>query len=388
MKILVTGAAGFIASAVAGGLNEMGRNDLILVDDFSQEQKNNNWKEKKYSQLIDRKDFINWLDSNNNDIDFDKLTIVDKWILNELNNTAKEFNETWSYQFVFDNGTRAFVNYSALYVPGSGKKVACDLSFWNFMGKSYSVGRQYPPERLVADKAKATIDIKGEYKMENKPGKGHHVYFTADKDGKYLVDLVFESAEPGKVPGDGIWTVGKEKFGQFIHIPYGRVSGKIAHNEDTLTVKGYAYMDQTWQTEAATDLAIRSINFSTNSRENMYAGRISITEDGKYMGYAIYNTPEGAKIAMPAQIKDGEDNYNGKKFPKNAITVDFQNNVPSLKFAVNKPFQKASLLDKVDGWLAKKAMKIAAGGEILFYRGRSEGSNGKKVDWAVTGAKD
>jgi len=29
----------------------------------------------------------------NNDIDYSKLTIVDKWILNELNNTAKEFNE-------------------------------------------------------------------------------------------------------------------------------------------------------------------------------------------------------------------------------------------------------------------------------------------------------
>ncbi len=29
----------------------------------------------------------------NNDIDFSKLTIVDKWILNELNNTAKEFND-------------------------------------------------------------------------------------------------------------------------------------------------------------------------------------------------------------------------------------------------------------------------------------------------------
>ena len=29
----------------------------------------------------------------NNDIDYSKLTLVDKWILNELNNTAKEFNE-------------------------------------------------------------------------------------------------------------------------------------------------------------------------------------------------------------------------------------------------------------------------------------------------------
>ena len=55
-------------------------------------------------------------------------------------NSAKEFNETWSYQFVFDNGTRAFVNYSTLYVPASGKKIGCDMSFWNFKGKSYAVG--------------------------------------------------------------------------------------------------------------------------------------------------------------------------------------------------------------------------------------------------------
>ena len=31
-------------------------------------------------------------------------------------NSAKDFNETWSYQFVFDNGTRAFINYSTLYI--------------------------------------------------------------------------------------------------------------------------------------------------------------------------------------------------------------------------------------------------------------------------------
>ena len=71
---------------------------------------------------------------------------------------TKEFNETWSYQFVFDNGTRAFVNYSLLNVPGSGRKIGCDLSFWNFKGKTYSVGRQYPPERLVANKEKSTTN--------------------------------------------------------------------------------------------------------------------------------------------------------------------------------------------------------------------------------------
>ena len=301
---------------------------------------------------------------------------------------AKEFNETWSYQFVFDNGTRAFVNYSTLYIPGSGKKIGCDMSFWNFKGKSYAVGRQYPPERLKAIKEKTTIDIKGEYAMENKPGKGHRVYFTADKNGKFFLDLTFDSAEQGKVLGDGIWKVGSEKFAQYIHIPYGRVTGRIGYNDDTISVKGYAYMDQTWQTVQATDIAVRSLNFSTNTRSPLYAGRISIAEKGGLFGYALYNSGEGSKIVVPESIKDGEDEYCGKKFPKNEISIEWKDKSPALKFPVNKTYQKASLLDKVDGWFAKKAMKIAAGGEILFYRGRSDASHGKKLDWTVTGAKD
>ena len=301
---------------------------------------------------------------------------------------TKEFNETWSYQFVFDNGTRAFVNYSVLHVPGSGRKIGCDLSFWNFKGKSYAVGRQYPPERLVANKEKATIDIKGEYMLQNKPGKGHRVLYSADKGGKFLLDVTFESAVAGMVPGNGVWTFGKEKFAQYIHIPYGRVTGKIAYNEDTLTVKGYAYMDQTWQTAQATEIAARTINFSTNDKSPMHAGRITLTTDGQIMGYALYNGPQGMKVAIPTKVKEGGADYNGKKFPKTTLAFEWKNGVPAMVFPVNKVLQKASLLDKIDGWFAKKAMKIAAGGEVLFYRGRSQNGLGKNIDWAITGVKD
>ena len=303
-------------------------------------------------------------------------------------NVGKDFNETWSYQFVFDNGTRAFVNYALLQVPASGQKVTCDMTFWNFKGKTYTVGRQYPPERLKADKNSGTIDIKGEYKMENKPGKGHRVYFTADKGGKFLLDVTFESAVQGMVPGNGVWTFGKEKMGQFIHIPYGRVTGKIAYNEDTLTVKGYAYMDQIWQTAQATEMAARTINFSTSDKSPMHAGRITLTTDGQLMGYALYNGPQGMKVAIPTKVKEGGADYNGKKFPKTTLSFEWKNGVPAMVFPVNKVLQKASLLDKIDGWFAKKAMKIAAGGEVLFYRGRSQNGLGKNIDWAITGVKD
>lgn len=313
-------------------------------------------------------------------------TTVDDFMPHPI--STKEFNETWSYQFVFDNGTRAFVNYAVLYVPGSGTKVGCDMTFWNFNGRSYTIGRQYPPERLKADKANATLNIKNEYLMEKKPGKGHHVLFSADKDGKYLLDVTFDSAEPGKTLGNGVWTAGSAKMGQYIHIPYGRVTGKIAYNDDTLTVKGYAYMDQIWQTVQATDLAKRSINFSTNTRSPLFAGRISMTEDGKALGYAIYNSPEGGRVVTPKSVKDNETNYTGKGFPKGNLSIEWNDDTPELQFAANKTFQKASILDKIDGWFAKKAFKVAAGGEVFFYRGRSDGSHGKKIDWCITGTKD
>lgn len=313
-------------------------------------------------------------------------TTVDDFMPHPI--STKEFNETWSYQFVFDNGTRAFVNYAILYVPGSGTKLGCDMTLWNFKGKTYTVGRQYPPERLKADKASATLNIKNEYLMEKKPGKGHHVLFSADKDGKFLLDVTFESAEAGKTIGNGVWNVGSSKMGQFVHIPYGRVSGKIAYNEDTLQVKGYAYMDQIWQTVQATDIAARSINISTNARSPLFAGRISMTNDGKAMGYAIYNGPEGNRVVTAKSVKDGDTNYSGKGFPKGNLNIEWNDDTPALQFAANKTYQKASILDKIDGWFAKKAFKVAAGGEVFFYRGRSDGSHGKKIDWCITGAKD
>jgi hypothetical protein len=95
------------------------------------------------------------------------------------------------------------------------------------------------------------------------------------------------------------------------------------------------------------------------------------------------------KVASPKAIKEGSDNYNGKKFAKGDLTFEWQDaSIPALKFSVAKTLQKASLLDKVDGWFAKKAFKIAAGGEVLFYRGRSDANHGKKLDWCITGVKD
>ena len=59
--IVVTGAAGFIGSYLTGYLNQLGFNQLILVDDFSDEKKSANLANKKYLHNIHREQFFDWV---------------------------------------------------------------------------------------------------------------------------------------------------------------------------------------------------------------------------------------------------------------------------------------------------------------------------------------
>lgn len=68
--IVITGAAGFIASCLVAKLNEQGFTDLVLVDDFSVESKKNNWENKKYRLLVPRISFFEWLKENQQQVEF------------------------------------------------------------------------------------------------------------------------------------------------------------------------------------------------------------------------------------------------------------------------------------------------------------------------------
>ena len=68
--IIITGAAGFIGSQLAERLNIEGFNDLVLVDDFSNESQTPNYSNLKYTKLVDRKAFPQWLRENENQVQF------------------------------------------------------------------------------------------------------------------------------------------------------------------------------------------------------------------------------------------------------------------------------------------------------------------------------
>ncbi|KAA9039165.1 ADP-glyceromanno-heptose 6-epimerase [Ginsengibacter hankyongi] len=69
-NIVITGAAGFIGSCLVSFLNTEGYNKLILVDDFSQTDKDVNLKGKKFLKKIERELFFEWLQKEQPKIEF------------------------------------------------------------------------------------------------------------------------------------------------------------------------------------------------------------------------------------------------------------------------------------------------------------------------------
>ena len=66
--IIITGAAGFIGSCLVKKLNSLEKDKLILVDDFSSDDKNKNLAGKYFHNKIDRSQFIEWFRENANKI--------------------------------------------------------------------------------------------------------------------------------------------------------------------------------------------------------------------------------------------------------------------------------------------------------------------------------
>ncbi len=68
--ILLTGAAGFIGSYLLGYLNKLGYKNIIIVDDFSDEDKWFNFDSKEFITKVEREELFDWLKREEPGIDF------------------------------------------------------------------------------------------------------------------------------------------------------------------------------------------------------------------------------------------------------------------------------------------------------------------------------
>jgi ADP-L-glycero-D-manno-heptose 6-epimerase len=90
--IIVTGAAGFIGSCLVNKLNNKGISNIVVVDDFSNPEKNKNLENKSFKEKVHRNEFFEWLKENNKKVDFifhlgarTDTTEFNKVIFDELN---------------------------------------------------------------------------------------------------------------------------------------------------------------------------------------------------------------------------------------------------------------------------------------------------------------
>lgn len=68
--IVLTGVAGFISSCLLSKLNAIEISNVILVDDFSKNEKQNNLKGKEFQKKIERSEFISWFEKNGHEVSF------------------------------------------------------------------------------------------------------------------------------------------------------------------------------------------------------------------------------------------------------------------------------------------------------------------------------
>jgi len=90
--IVVTGAAGFIGSCFVGKLNNKGYKDIIRVDDFSRADKEKNYNQKAFLELVNRNSFLAWIEDHATEVNFiihlgarTDTTEQDRSVFNKLN---------------------------------------------------------------------------------------------------------------------------------------------------------------------------------------------------------------------------------------------------------------------------------------------------------------
>jgi ADP-L-glycero-D-manno-heptose 6-epimerase len=90
--IIITGAAGFIASNLTGFMNKAGIKDILLVDSFDSDTKNRNIANKEFADKIPRDIFFKWFDENHRLVNYvfhlgarTDTTEFDKSIFDTLN---------------------------------------------------------------------------------------------------------------------------------------------------------------------------------------------------------------------------------------------------------------------------------------------------------------
>jgi ADP-L-glycero-D-manno-heptose 6-epimerase len=256
--IMVTGAAGFIGSCMVGYLNQEGYKNIIIIDDFSEADKRQNYIGKEFNLKVERADLFDWLEKNPVTIDFifhlgarTDTTEFDYSIHEELN--VEYSKKIWNYctekniPLVYASSAATYgsgeLGYSdsheiveklqplnpygvsknefdkwALSQSPSHPPFWAGLKFFNVYGPN-----EYHKSRMASVIYHSFNQIKEKGKV--RLFKSHHPDY---KDGEQLRDFIYvndviavcywfmqKSTGSGEVPASGLYNLGTGKARSF-----------------------------------------------------------------------------------------------------------------------------------------------------------------------------
>ena len=166
------------------------------------------------------------------------------------------YSEAWTYVFLLDGGMQAHFSISRANLGRFlGQVTGAEFAVTNFDGRSYRAPKQYDPADFEYSAGRNRLAVSPRIFVEGAFSERHHVYFQASKDGhEFILDVQLTDAAPGLTWGDGVFHLGDDALGVYIHVPQARVSGTITVDGVTKRVSGTAYMDHTFQTDFAPKL--------------------------------------------------------------------------------------------------------------------------------------
>ena len=299
---------------------------------------------------------------------------------------GKTFNELWTYQFWLNGGIQVQLNLSRANF-GSFKDPVCgaDLAVTNFHGHNAFVAREYPMKRFSWTPAPARLEIHPKIYVEGLPPRAHKVFFSTVKDEKaYFLELTFENMTPGVVWGDGVFSLpDDQKMGLYIHVPKARVTGRLALNGDTITVKGFGWMDHTWQTQFATKLIDISYRYAAVS--GRAEGGYFFQRENNVFGYGIREDKGRMTLLNPIGISVvSRAAWGGTSLPKQ-IDIALEGK-PAVTLVRTEDRQRTSFMQELSTF-ERFGAKVFLGGELVGFRGVGQVDGAQQAVYSFTVVK-
>lgn len=277
------------------------------------------------------------------------------------------YNEVWSWQFLFDNGTQATMNFTWARLGFKDPVCGADLAIAGFNGRNYSVGREYPEDRFEQQVSPFRVKIHPEIWAQGLPPASHHVHFATTKNEGFFLDLEFSRMVPGVAWGDGGWSVGEGQLVLSLPVPSARVKGRIAVGSDTIAVEGWAVLEHVRQTALLADILTRSFRGFETGDHPAYLN-VFREKGGDWTGFGVDWSGGAPRLVKPGHlvVQDGGSS------PPTLVQIAPSEGAP-LGFKRTSLAQSGSILDGMEGvtrWVVKQFV-----GNVVLQRGRLDKPN-------------